>query len=97
MSLLLELLKALGAGGSIMAAAMLVVVALYLYKGAGLATTAAALTASSLTYVVVSLVVLALAIGAGWLDPHPGPFLAFVEDAIGAVVDIGADFIGSAL
>lgn len=97
MSLLLELLEALGFGGSVVAAAALVLVAVYLYKGAGLATTAAAVTASSLTYAVVSLVVLALAIGAGWLDPHPGPFFAFVRDAIGAVVDIGADLLGSVL
>jgi hypothetical protein len=96
-SLLLELLKALGASGSIMGAAALVVVALYLYKGAGLATTVATLTASTLTYVVVSLVALALAIAAGWIDPNPEPFFAFAQDALEAGIDIGADLLGGAL
>ncbi|GAB3321452.1 hypothetical protein [Haloplanus salinarum] len=95
MSLLLGLLEALGVGGSVMGAAGLVVLALYLYKGAGLATTVATLTASTLTYVVVSLVVLAVAIGAGWLDPHPGPFLAFVQDLFETIVKMGADAVAS--
>jgi len=96
-SLLLGLLEALGVGGSVMGAAGLVVVALYLYKGAGLATTVATLTASTLTYVVVSLVVLAAAIALGWLDPHPGPFLAFVQDVLETSLDIGADVFDSGL
>ncbi|WP_049934683.1 hypothetical protein [Haloplanus natans] len=97
MSLLLEALRALGVGGSLMIAAVLVVAALYLRKGASAATTVATLAASTTTYVVVSLVVLALAIGAGWLKPNPEPFLAFANDAIEAGLDIGVDLLESAL
>lgn len=97
MSLVLELLEALGVGGSLMVAAVLVLGAFYLRKGAGAATTAATLAASTTTYVVVSLVVLAVAIAAGWLEPNPDPFLAFVTDAFEAVLDIGADLVESAL
>lgn len=97
MSLLLELLEALGVGGSLMVAAVLVVGAFYLRKGAGAATTAATLAASTTTYVVVSLVVLAVAIAAGWLEPNPESFLAFATDAFEAALDIGVDLIGSAM
>lgn len=95
MSLLLELLEALGVGGSLMVAAVLVVAAFYLRKGAGVATAVATLTASTLTYVVVSLIVLAVAIAAGWLEPNPDPFLALANDAFEAGLDIGADLVES--
>jgi len=96
-SLVLELLEALGVGGSLMVAAVLVLAAFYVRKGAGAATTVATLTASATTYVVVSLVVLAIAIASGWLEPNPDPFLAFATDAFEAGLDIGADLVENLL
>jgi|GEM_PF-6345102 len=97
MSLVLELLEALGVGGSLMVAAVLIVAAIYLRKGAGVATTAATLAASGATYVVVSLVGLAVAIALGWLEPNPDPFVAFVQDIFEAGLDIGAELVESQL
>ena len=59
-------------------------VALYARKGANILGFVAAAVDSGLSYLVVSLVALALAIAAGWLDPNPGAFISFVTDVLEA-------------
>jgi len=92
-SLLLGVLEALGVGGQVLVAAVLFAAAIYAYKGAAVARLAALQAASGLWYVVVLAVALAAAILAGWIDPNPSAFLAFVESA----VSTGASLLGDLL
>lgn len=93
MSLLIDTLRALGVGGQLLVAAVLFAAAIYAYKGAGLAKLAALQAASGLWYVVVLGIALGTAILAGWIDPNPEPFLAFVEDVVTGGLDLVRDLV----
>jgi hypothetical protein len=90
-SIVIDLLQALGVGGSVLAAAGLLAAALYAYKAGGILKIGAQVAASGLFYVVVVAVATALAILAGWIDPNPGAFFAFVGDVVDAVLGFVAD------
>ena len=95
--ILFELLGWLGLGGSITTAAAIGLVALYARKGAKGLGFVAAVVGSGVSYLVVSLVALAIAIAAGWLDPNPGAFFEFasavLEDGLEAAVDLTTSFV----
>ena len=70
--MLTGLLEALGFGGSVMTAAMLVLAVLYLRRVAQAGSLVVGLASAGLAYAVAILAVAAVAIGLGWVDPHPG-------------------------
>ena len=95
--ILFELLEWLGVGGSITTAAAIGLVALYARKGANILGFVAAVFGSAVSYLIVSLVALALAIGAGWLDPNPGAFISFGTGVLEAGFEVAVDLAGGVL
>lgn len=97
MSLLLDALRSLGLGGQLLAAATLVMGGVYAWKSAKVVNLLAAYTASGMLYVVVLLVAVGLATAAGWIDPNPGAFMAFVGDVLNAVLGAIGDRISGVI
>lgn len=81
MSVIIDILRSLGAGESLVITAILVLVAWYLFKGVKLGKTIGAMLGSVTAYVVAGLLVIAVAVGLGWLDPRPS---AFIDTVVGA-------------
>ena len=73
--MLTGLLESLGLGGSIVTAAMLVLVALYLRRAAKAGSLAVGFASATVGYTMVILGVAAVAVGLGWVDPRPSTML----------------------
>jgi hypothetical protein len=85
MSLLIGLLEYVGAGQSLVIAAVLAVGAWYIFKGARLASLVGTLALSGVGYAVVFLVGLAAAVALGWFDPNVGTIMGH----LGAIPVVG--------
>lgn len=70
--MLVGLLESLGLGGSMLTAAMLVLVVLYIRRAARAGSMAAGFASATVAYAMVVLGVAAVSIVLGWVDPHPG-------------------------
>lgn len=87
MSIVLDVLRQLGVGGSILMAASLGLVAFYLVKVTSGAKTVGGVLANGVTYAVVVLVAVAISIALGWVDPNPSIVLDHVHTAMAAARD----------
>lgn len=87
MSFLLELLRQLGLGGSVVMSASLALVAFYLLRARSVGHRAASAGAAFVAYSVAVLVVLAVGIGANWFDPNP----SVVMDHVRLALEVGVE------
>jgi hypothetical protein len=74
----LGLLGELHLGSQLMAAATFFLVAWYILRAARIGSTIAAVSATVVQVSVSLFVVAAIAVGLGWIAPHPGAFLSDV-------------------
>lgn len=97
-----ELLSGLGLGGQVVTAAVLLLSALYIIRAVRLGRLVAGLAGSVAMYSLAILVVAALAIGLGWVDPHVSRVLEHVttgaawvwETATGPARDVVGRVLG---
>lgn len=87
------LLDALGIQGQLMTAAILVLFALYIRRALVLGSGVAGIASAGATYALVILGVGAIAIAAGWVDPHPSTMLAHARFVASWILDVGLDFV----
>lgn len=87
MSFLLEILRQLGLGGSLVMSASLVLIAFYLLRARSAGARAASAGAAFVAYSVAVLVVLAFGIGANWFDPNP----SVVADHLRTALEVGVE------
>jgi len=83
------LLSGLGLGEQLFTAGLMLVVAWYLLRALSMAGTLGVAVSSGIMYAVVTAVVLAVALAAGWLDPQMGA----ITDGISQVEDIVRTFV----
>lgn len=93
MSLLLDGLRALGVSGNLFVAGVLLVGALYLFRGKRYAGSAAAAAGTATGYTLALLVALGATIALGWIEPNPD----LITDGVSAAVDPLADVATSAI
>jgi hypothetical protein len=87
------LIGALNLGEQLFSAVILVVVAWYILRGKSFLGTIIATVGMVTTIILGVLVVLAIAIGAGWLDPEPGVFITHLSWIWEAIVEFGRDIV----
>ena len=91
------LLSGLGLGEQLFAAGLLLVVAWYLLRAVSMAGTVGVALTSGIMYAVVTAVVLALALGLGWLDPQMGVIRDSISGARGLLKDILLEWLADRL
>lgn len=91
--MLTTILGSLGIQGQLMTAAVLVLFALYIRRALALGAGVAGVASAGATYALVVLGAGAIAIAAGWVDPHPSTMVAHLRLAGSWVLESGIDFV----
>jgi len=93
MSFVLDILRALGVGQSILLGGTLVVAAWYVRKGVGAAALVGGLFSSAAGYAFVILVAAGVSIALGWIDPSPSTATSQLTTAADAVWSAVGDWV----
>lgn len=91
------LLSGLGLGEQLFAACLLLVVAWYLLRAVSMAGSVGVAVTSGIMYAVVTAVVLALALGLGWLDPQMDVIRQTLGGARGLLEDMLLEWLAERL
>jgi len=86
-------LSGLGLGEQLFASGTLLVVAWYLLRMVSMAGTVGGVLSNGVTYLVVTAVVLALALGLGWFDPQMDAIQSSVSALRRGIQDIGVSLV----
>jgi len=91
------LLSGLGLGEQLFAAGLLLVVAWYLLRAVSMAGTVGVAISSSIMYMVVTAVVLAVALALGWLDPQMDVIRETLAGGRGILEDVLVEWLADQL
>lgn len=92
--MLFDLIGSLSPGEQIVTAGSVAVVAFYLWRAGAIASLVVSLAASASRMLMVALVLLAVMIGAGWLDPLFGQMMTDLLALGGWFVSVPGDLVG---
>ncbi len=92
--MLFDLIGSLSPGEQIATAGSVAVVAFYLWRAGAIVSLIVGLAASASRMLMVALVLLAMMIGAGWLDPLSGQMITDLLALRGWFVSVPGDIVG---
>lgn len=88
--MLTDMLQALGAGSTIVAATSLALVGWHMWRAAALGRIVASTASTALLISVSITFAAALALALGWVDPHPGVIIEHLRAALWFVIERGS-------